>query len=100
MASGSVVTLDGTGSVLEIEGVTDGAGTNRVFLLRKRFVGSDFQYVPFAPDKAMMGEDVVGSYRFWDQLVLGEVAAGEKIVMYVPAGGPVLSSCNVRLVRA
>ena len=51
MVSGSVVTLDGSGNVLEIEGETDGTGTNQVFVLRRRVLDSGvFRYVPFAPD--------------------------------------------------
>lgn len=102
MVSGSVVTLDGSGNVLEIEGETDGTGTNQVFLLRRRVLDSGvFRYVPFAPDKPIVGELTgAGIYRFWDRLIIGEVAQGEKICLYNPAGGPVLSNCNVRLVRA
>ena len=102
MVSGAVVTLDGSGNVLEIEGETDGTGTNQVFLLRRRVLDSGvFRYVPFAPDKPIVGELTgAGIYRFWDRLILGEVAQGEKICLYNPAGGPVLSNCNVRLVRA
>ena len=102
MVSGAVVTLDGQGNVLEIEGETDGSGTNQVFVLRKRTLDSGgFRYVPFAPDKPIMGELTgAGIYRFWDRLILGEVAPGEKVCLYNPAGGPVLSNCNVRLVRA
>lgn len=102
MAAGAVVTLDGVGNVLEIEGETDGSGTNQVFVLRKRTLDSGtFRYVPFAPDKPIVGELTgAGIYRFWDRLILGEVAPGEKICLYNPAGGPVLSNCNVRLVRA
>ncbi len=102
MVSGSVVTLDGSGNVLEIEGETDGTGTNQVFLLRRRVLDSGvFRYVPFAPDKPIVGELTgAGIYRFWDRLIIGEVAQGEKVCLYNPAGGPVLSNCNVRLVRA
>ena len=102
MVSGSVVTLDGSGNVLEIEGETDGTGTNQVFLLRRRVLDSGaFRYVPFAPDKPISGELTgAGIYRFWDRLIIGEVAQGEKVCLYNPAGGPVLSNCNVRLVRA
>ena len=102
MAVGAVVTLDGQGNVLEIEGETDGSGTNQVFVLRKRTLDSGtFRYVPFAPDKPIVGELTgAGIYRFWDRLILGEVAPWEKICVYNPAGGPVLSNCNVRLVRA
>lgn len=102
MVSGAVVTLDGSGNVLEIEGETDGTGTNQVFLLRRRVLDSGvFRYVPFAPDKPIVGELTgAGIYRFWDRLILGEVAQGEKVCLYNPAGGPVLSNCNVRLVRA
>ena len=102
MASGAVVTLDGSGNVLEIEGETDGSGTNQIFVLRKRVLDAGgFRYIPFAPDKPMVGEQVdAGVYRFWDRLILGEVAQGEKICLYNPAGGPVISNCNVRLVRA
>ena len=102
MAAGAVVTLDGSGNVLEIEGETDGTGTNQVFVLRKRVLNSgSFRYVPFAPDKPMVGELTgAGIHRFWDRLILGEVAQGEKICLYNPAGGPVISNCNVRLVRA
>ena len=102
MFSGAVVTLDGSGNVLEIEGETDGTGTNQVFLLRRRVLDSGvFRYVPFAPDKPIVGELTgAGIYRFWDRLILGEVAQGEKVCLYNPAGGPVLSNCNVRLVRA
>ena len=102
MAAGAVVTLDGVGNVLEIEGETDGSGTNKVYVLRKRTLDSGtFRYVPFAPDKPIVGELTgAGIYRFWDRLILGEVAPGEKICLYNPAGGPVLSNCNVRLVRA
>lgn len=102
LTSGSVVTLDGSGNVLEIEGTTDGAGTNKVFVLRKRYTPTGFQYVPFAPDKAIQGEDVGdGSFRFWDRLVLGETALSEQVVMYVPAAsGTALLTSNVRLVRA
>ena len=99
---GSVVTLTDSGNVLEIEGQTDGSGTNQVFVLRKRTLDDGtFRYVPFAPDKPIVGELTgAGIYRFWDRLILGEVAQGEKICLYNPAGGPVLSNCNVRLVRA
>ena len=102
MVSGAVVTLDGSGNVLEIEGETDGTGTNQVFVLRRRVLDSGvFRYVPFAPDKPIVGELTgAGIYRFWDRLILGEVAQGEKVCLYNPAGGPVLSNCNVRLVRA
>ena len=102
MVSGAVVTLDGQGNVLEIEGETDGSGTNQVFVLRRRVLDSGvFRYVPFAPDKPIVGELTgAGIYRFWDRLVLGEVAPSEKVCLYNPAGGPVLSNCNVRLVRA
>ena len=102
MVSGVVITLDGQGNVLEIEGQTDGSGTNQVFVLRKRIRDDGtFRYVPFAPDKPSMGELAgAGIYRFWDRLILGEVAPGEKVCLYNPAGGPVLSNCNVRLVRA
>lgn len=102
MVSGAVVTLDGSGNVLEIEGETDGTGTNQVFLLRRRVLDSGvFRYVPFAPDKPIVGELTgAGIYRFWDRLIIGEVAQGEKVCLYNPAGGPVLSNCNVRLVRA
>ena len=102
MVSGSVVTLDGSGNVLEIEGETDGTGTNQVFLLRRRVLDSGvFRYVPFAPDKPIVGELTgAGIYRFWDRLIIGEVAQGEKVCLYNPAGGPVLSNCHVRLVRA
>ena len=102
MVSGVVVTLDGQGNVLEIEGQTDGSGTNQVFVLRKRTLDDGtFRYVPFAPDKPIVGELTgAGIYRFWDRLILGEVAPGEKVCLYNPAGGPVLSNCNVRLVRA
>jgi hypothetical protein len=102
MVSGAVVTLDGSGNVLEIEGETDGTGTNQVFVLRRRVLDSGvFRYVPFAPDKPIVGELTgAGIYRFWDRLILGEVAPGEKVCLYNPAGGPVLSNCNVRLVRA
>lgn len=99
---GSVVTLTDSGNVLEIEGQTDGSGTNQVFVLRKRTLDDGtFRYVPFAPDKPIVGELTgAGIYRFWDRLILGEVAPGEKVCLYNPAGGPVLSNCNVRLVRA
>lgn len=102
MASGAVVELDGSGNVLELEGETDGSGTNKVFVLRKRTLNAGgFRYVPFAPDKPIQGELTgAGIYRFWDRLILGEVAQGEKVCLYNPAGGPVLSNCNVRLVRA
>jgi len=102
MAAGAVVTLDGQGNVLEIEGQTNGSGTNQVFVLRKRTLADGtFRYVPFAPDKPIIGELTgAGIYRFWDRLILGEVAPGEKVCLYNPAGGPVLSNCNVRLVRA
>jgi hypothetical protein len=102
MVSGAVVTLDGSGNVLEIEGETDGTGTNQVFVLRRRVLDSGvFRYVPFAPDKPIVGALTgAGIYRFWDRLILGEVAQGEKVCLYNPAGGPVLSNCNVRLVRA
>ncbi len=102
MASGSVVELDGSGNVLEIEGVTDGSGTNQIFLLRKRALNAGgFRYIPFAPDKPMVGELVdAGVYRFWDRLVLGSVAPGERVCLFVPTGGPVISNCNVRQVQA
>lgn len=102
MASGAVVELDGQGNVLEIEGVTDGAGTNEVFLLRKRVLNSGtFRYIPFAPDKPMVGELVgAGIYRFWDRLILGDTPPGERVCLYNPAGGPAISNCNARLVRA
>lgn len=102
MAAGAVSTLDGSGNVLEIEGETDGSGTNQCFVLRKRTLDDGtFRYVPFAPDKPIVGELTgAGIYRFWDRLILGEVAPGEKVCLYNPAGGPVLSNCNVRLVRA
>lgn len=102
MVSGAVVTLNGQGNVLEIEGETDGTGTNQIFLLRRRVLDSGvYRYIPFAPDKPMVGELVgAGVYRFWDRLVLGDVAPGEKVCLYNPAGGPVISNCNVRLVRA
>jgi len=71
-------------------------------VLRKRVLDAGgFRYVPFAPDKPIQGELTgAGIYRFWDRLILGEVAPGEKVCLYNPAGGPVLSNCNVRLVRA
>lgn len=102
MASGAVVTLTDSGNVLELEGETDGSGTNKVYVLRKRTLdGGGFRYVPFAPDKPIVGELTgAGIYRFWDRLILGEVAQGEKVCLYNPVGGPVLSNCNVRLVRA
>ena len=102
MVSGVVITLDGQGNVLEIEGQTDGSGTNQVYVLRKRTLDDGtFRYVPFAPDKPIVGELTgAGIYRFWDRLILGEVGPGEKVCLYNPAGGPVLSNCNVRLVRA
>jgi hypothetical protein len=102
MAGGAVVTLTDAGNVLELEGETDGSGTNKVYVLRKRTLDDGtFRYVPFAPDKPIVGELTgAGIYRFWDRLILGEVAPGEKVCLYNPAGGPVLSNCNVRLVRA
>jgi len=102
MASGAVVTLTDAGNVLELEGETDGSGTNKVYVLRKRTLDDGtFRYVPFAPDKPIVGELTgAGIYRFWDRLILGEVAPGEQVCLYNPAGGPVLSNCNVRLVRA
>lgn len=102
VAGGAVVTLTDAGNVLELEGETDGSGTNKVYVLRKRTLDDGtFRYVPFAPDKPIVGELTgAGIYRFWDRLILGEVAPGEKVCLYNPAGGPVLSNCNVRLVRA
>jgi hypothetical protein len=102
MASGAVVTLTDAGNILELEGETDGTGTNKVYVLRKRILDDGtFRYVPFAPDKPMVGETVgAGVKRFWDRLVLGEVGAGEKVCLFNPTGGPVLTNCNVRLVRA
>jgi hypothetical protein len=71
-------------------------------VLRRRVLDSGvFRYVPFAPDKPIVGALTgAGIYRFWDRLILGEVAPGEKVCLYNPAGGPAISNCNVRLVRA
>jgi len=102
VAGGAVLTLPDAGHVLELEGETEGSGPNKVYVLRKRTLDDGtFRYVPFAPDKPIVGELTGdGSYRSWDRLVLGEGAPGEKVCLYNPAGGPVLSNCNVRLVRA
>ena len=90
MAGGAVVTLDGQGNVLEIGGRDRWRGDESSFLLRRRVLDSGvYRYLPFAPDKPMVGELVgAGIYRFWDRLVLGEVAPGEKVCLYNPAGGP------------
>lgn len=100
--TGSVVTLDGSGNVLEIEGQVGRHSHQSGVLLRRRVLGLGRVSVrAFAPDKPIVGELTgAGIYRFWDRLILGEVAQGEKICLYNPAGGPVLSNCNVRLVRA
>ena len=84
-----------------IEYAAEGTGVAHDVLRKRVLDAGGFRYVPFAPDKPIVGELTgAGIYRFWDRLILGEVAQGEKVCLYNPAGGPVLSNCNVRLVRA
>ena len=102
MAGGAVVTLDGQGSDAGNRGRDRWRGTNQSFCFVVAYstaASIATFHLPF--DKPMVGELVgAGIYRFWDRLVLGEVAPGGKVCLYNPAGGPVISNCNVRLVRA
>ena len=100
MVSGVVVTLDGQGNVLEIEGQTDGSGTNQVFVLRKRTLdGGGFRYVPFAPDKPIVGELTgAGIYRVWDRPIIAAVDPGEQVRLYSPTRRPAISLRKFRTV--